>query len=275
MAKPENGNKRISALLTCHNRKEQTLSCLSRLAAQELPSDVDVSIVLVDDGSGDGTADAVTAAYPNADVLHGDGSLFWCGGLRKAWRHAADSDPDYYLLLNDDTLLYPDAVRALLGIVESPESRRIGVAVLVDPYMGEHTYGGVRGENNRVPPTGQVEACDTFNANAVLVPRAVYLELGVFYDGYTHAMGDFDYGYQATRNGIKVLQSASPLGECARNLPVGTWKDASLGRCERLRKLQAPKGLPWREWVVYNRRNGGSRWMLRCISPMIRILVGR
>lgn len=265
----------IAVLLACHNRREQTLECLRSLGRQHLSGDIRQSVTLLDDGSSDGTAEAVLLEFPEATILRGDGSLFWCGGMRLAWSSAAISNPDYFLLLNDDTLLDENALQTLLGICDCPEARTIAVAAIRDPHTGAHTYGGVRGSNDRIPVSGVLESCDTFNANAVLITRAVHREVGGFHDAYTHAMGDFDYGYMATRSGIRIIQSAESLGTCPRNPSHGTWRDRSLGRRERYRKLQSPKGLPWKEWVTYNRRNAGWIWPWRCISPHVRILLGR
>lgn len=265
----------VAVILTCFNRREKTLECLRRLAAQEIPPDIRMEVTLVDDGSTDGTSEAVRKEFPETTLVSGDGSLFWCGGMRRAWSAAALKDPNYFLLANDDTLLDPQALGRLIEIAGAPDSRRIAVAAIRDPASGKRTYGGVRGENTAVEMSDHVEECETFNANAVLVPAAVYAELGVFHHAYTHGMGDFDYGYLASRSGIKVLQSAELLGTCPRNPSTGTWRDTSLSRKERFRRLQSPKGLPWREWTAYNRRNAGWIWPWRSISPILRILAGK
>jgi GT2 family glycosyltransferase len=266
---------RIAALLTCFNRKEKTLQCLRELSVQALPEGVVIETVLVDDGSRDGTAEAVIVEFPRARVIRGDGSLYWCGGMRKAWREAAASDPDHYLLLNDDTLLLPGALRALLEIAGTPDSRIIAVAAIRDPHTGKATYGGIRHKSGLVAASGKLETCDTFNANAVLVPRSVYRELGIFHETYTHGMGDFDYGYAATRRGIRVIQSAEFLGECERNALAGSWRDRSLSRATRWNILRSPKGLPFREWMTFNRRNAGWVWPIRTVSPYVKVLLGR
>lgn len=265
---------RIAVILTCHNRRVHTLAFLKAIFAQVVPFHVDLQIFLLDDASSDGTKDAVAKQYPSVEILHGNGSLFWCGGMRVAWQHAASTDPDFFLAANDDTLLIPTALSSLLALIGSPSSRCIAVAAIRDRQGDAATYGGWR-NHELVPPSGRPEDCDTFNANCVLVSRAVYTELGTFHSAYTHAMGDFDYGFQASKNGIKIIQAASALGSCDRNTPSGTWKDRSLSRRKRFEKLQSPKGLPWKEWVIYNRRNAGWIWPYRCISPFLRILLGR
>jgi GT2 family glycosyltransferase len=267
--------KTIAAVLACHNRRDKTLACLRALSDQTLPPDCQLRLFLLDDGSSDGTGEAVSGEFPRAVVLRGDGNRFWCGGMRLAWQAAAATRPDAFLLANDDTIPDAGALAALCAIAPEAATQAIAVAAIRDPNDGSPTYGGIRRESGLVAPTGRVERCDTFNANLVLVPRCVWEKLGIFHHEYTHGMADFDYGFQATRQGVPVLQSPIFLGVCGRNPVAGTWRDTNLGRVERLRKLQSPKGLPFREWCAYNRRNSGWKWPYYCISPWVRILFGK
>ena len=265
----------IAVVLTCFNRKDKTLSCLDLIAKQSLPNGIDCPIFLMDDGSSDGTSLAVKDQFPDATILIGDGNLYWCGGMRKAWHAAAKINPDYFLLANDDTLLDSNALSTLLEICPSPTHRTIAVAAIRDPQTGTRTYGGIRGNGTPVDITGKLEPCDTFNANAALIPRAVYAEIGGFHHAYTHALGDFDYGYMASRHGIQILQSKTALGTCSQNGFHGTWRDRSLTKKQRLRLLQSPKGLPFWEWTTFNQRNSGWKWPLISISPTVKILLGK
>lgn len=268
-------HSRIAVLITCFNRRESTLACLERLYRQELPAGHELVSVLVDDGSKDGTGDAVRGMFPQVEVLEGDGNLYWCGGMRVAWAHASKSDPDYYLLLNDDTELEFDAVSNLLGITGPPSNRRIAIAAIKDPSSDRTSYGGVLLTGGKAPVAGPPVRCDTFNANCVLVTRSVYQEVGMFHPVYTHAMGDTDYGLEARRRGIELMQSGRFLGSCPNNPPDRTWRDRSLSRSQRLKALQNPKGLPFREWMEFNRRNSGWKWPYYTVSPILRILAGR
>lgn len=265
---------RISGLVTCHNRKALTIACLRSLLQQNLPQSATLRVVLVDDGSSDGTSDAVRETFPQVRIIQGSGNLFWCGGMRMAWREAAKDDPDYYLLFNDDTALEEDAIVNLIELAGLPESRVIAVASIADSVTREANYGGVSMRKGILSPA-DTEICDTFTANCVLVPRAVYKELGVFHDAYTHAMGDTDYGIQARRKGISILKSTRFLGTCGSNPVENTWRDKSLPRKERLRLLQTTKGLPFREWLAFTQRNFGFRWPYYAVAPILRILAGK
>ncbi len=63
----------IAVLLTCHNRRAETLRCLEALLAQD--AGASLRVFLVDDGSTDGTGEAVRVSFPQVNVVQGDGSL--------------------------------------------------------------------------------------------------------------------------------------------------------------------------------------------------------
>lgn len=294
---------RIAAILTCHNRREKTLACLRSLRAQtpvegnpemesgkqacsssETPglsafsfqlSTFSIDVFLTDDGCTDGTADAVRKAWPGATIVQGDGTLFWCGGMRAAWKEAAKSDPDYYLLLNDDTTLHPDALEHLLRVCPAPSLDRISIGAVCDPVTREWSYGGLQSDHGFPMPDGQPRPCRTMNANCALIPRSIYQRIGIFHHAYRHAMGDMDYGLTATRAGIDLRETPEFVGQCSRNPVRGTWKDTRLSRAERFRKLLSAKGLPPWDWFAYCTRNCGGKWPRYFFSPMLRILAGR
>ena len=87
-----NTNISIATIITCHNRKEKTLTCLTDLMNQDVISGIDLNVYLVDDGSTDGTGDAVKQNFPHVNILQGDGTLYWNGGMRFAFSEAMKND---------------------------------------------------------------------------------------------------------------------------------------------------------------------------------------
>ena len=118
-------NIKIATILTVHNRKQKTLSCLQHLYEaldahnQFATNPIVLTVFLTDDGCTDGTADAIRLSFPTKgiQILQGSGSLFWAGGMRLAWQAAIDEGTpwDYYLLLNDDTLIYDNVFEELFA----------------------------------------------------------------------------------------------------------------------------------------------------------------
>jgi GT2 family glycosyltransferase len=271
----------IAVLVTSHNRRDTTMRCLESLAAQAGVS-ARIEVFLVDDGSTDGTGDAVRSRFPGTNVIDGDGSLYWAGGTREAWRAAAETAPDFFMWLNDDVELDAGAVAGLLRVHEGVGGESaFGVIVCgatCDPSTGATTYGGVRRLHRARPmrftvlePSAAPQRCDTMNGNIVLVPAAVSERVGHLDERFRHAIADFDYGLRASATGVAIWVAPGYLGRCRENLPDGTYRDTTLPFRRRVRHLLTVKGLPPREWLVFVRRHGGVLWPLFTISPFVRV----
>lgn len=281
----------IAALLTCYNRREKTLNCLQALYQQVLPAEMQLQTYLVDDASTDGTAAAVHAEYPTVHLIRGDGNLFWNGGMRRAFEAAQAADPDYYLWLNDDTLLYPQAVNTLLAVFAQLASqgrdRAIVVGSTLDPDTHVPTYGGLKQSRwwhplkfHRIDPDQhQPKPCDTIHGNCVLVPRAVAVLVGNFSPAYTHNLGDYDYGLRARRQGCSLWIAPGYLGTCSGNPPRSRMIKTDLAQAP-WKKVDRPKGLPledvtlhsYEEWKAFCRENGGPLWVFYWLLPYRRLL---
>lgn len=270
---------RIAVLLTCHDRRERTVACLTSLAAQHHDEEVRLEVVVVDAGSSDGTREAIAQRFPDVTVLARGSELFWNGGMRVAQGHAAASDPDHYLWLNDDVTLDDRALATLLRAHRHLETHRAAPCIVVgstrDPQRGHLTYGGVeRPERRRPlhytlvdPHPDEVRQVETMNGNCVLVPRGVARRIGTLAAAYTHGMGDYDYGHRAERAGCEVWLAPGTIGTCARNpRPARPTSFAE----HRRRATGATTGLPPREWFTFARRWAGPWWPLYAVSPYVR-----
>lgn len=283
MANAARSIKRISVLVTCHNRKAKTLACLYALFQNALPAAWALHVILVDDGSTDGTSEAVRQRYPSVEIIHGDGNLYWNRGMHRAFAHEMEIGFDAYLWLNDDTMLYPTAINTLLHTWHQIKSQTNADAIIVgstqDLDTAQPTYGGVvrqsafkRFRYTLVAPGDQPLECDTMNGNCVLVPHSVVQRIGNLEPRFAHAMGDTDYGLRAGQAGIKVFIASGYAGSCTRNDSRGTFNDGSLPRRDRWRKMMQPKGLPPASWRLFTQRHGGAFWPLYFVWPYVRVL---
>ena len=275
----------VAALLTCHNRREKTIACLGRLFAQDCLGpqstgvrEVHVEAFLVDDDSGDGTTEAVNERFPQVAVIHGPGDLFWAGGMRLAWRTALQTrDYNAFLMLNDDTMLSPTALRCLLETLAFMRQRhgREGIAVgsILD-NTGQHHYGGKLLWNGRgeVMPGDIPKACDLFNCNATLVSFDAYETLGEFSEVFTHSMADYEYSARAHRFNVPVYIAAGYMGVCERN-PVPEWLALDTPLRRRWQLIQLPKGLPPKEYWHLCRALYSWRWPIPFFGTYLRLMI--
>lgn len=250
---------KIAVLLATYNRRQKTLSCLESLERQALPEGTSLHIFLTDDNSADGTADAVKALYPQVNLFQGNGHLYWAGGMRHTWQQAQQYQPDFYLLVNDDTLLYDNALKDLLAIYD-PQAPAICIGSTRDESSGALSYGGSvllskkRWKSKQIFSTTQTADCDFANANIMLVPAAVVEKIGMLSHRYTHSLADYDYCLTARKQGFSVKLAPGFLGSCiddhGRN-----WKSQQTSLKERIQYLKSPKGLAYTEYLWFIRHH--------------------
>ena len=278
---------RIAILMTCFNRRELTLRALRALAAQ--PEFDAADLFLVDDGSSDGTGDAVRAMFPAAHVLQGSGDLFWNGGMRMAWNSAlATRSHEFYVWLNDDVELSGGALTMLVADADATAPRGTPVIVAAatcDPATGAINYGAHRRSHLRRPlrlaliePVGQPVPADTISGNIVLLSAAAQTLLGNLSPAFRHIYGDLDYGLRARSADIPVVLASRVGGTCASNSVAGTSLDPTLPRLARLRlRLAEERRIHARDWRAFVRLHGGGSIAAvgYALGPYLRILLNR
>ena len=277
------GSIRVVSVLTCFNRKAMTLACLGALDVAARNAQVELEMIVVDDASTDGTAAAIRTEYPWVEVIDGSGALFWNRGMHVGFGVALQRPADYFLWLNDDTELAPDALHSLLR--QSEQLRKEGdtavilVGATAERSSGRVTYGG-RARPSRwrrfnfelVWDENHAVTCEAIEGNCVLIPREVAQRVGNLDPTFEHAMGDTDYGLRARRAGFKSFVAAGIVGYCSDNSPAGTYDDNSLSLRKRWQLLLSRKGLPIRSWLHFTRRHGGLLWPLYFSWPYVRLI---
>lgn len=267
---------KILILFTCFNRKEKTKVCLESLAQNQ---NCKMSYIVLDDNSGDGTQEMLNI-QENIVVLHGNGASFYSGGMRQAIEKAKSVDLtqyDYIMFINDDVCFFDGAIDRLVKYENDKEKIIVGA---VCSSSGEFSYGGVRKASRFKPSFKNVLidekdlSCDTCCANCVLIPRKVFQQLPNIDSVYHHAMGDFDYFFEAKREGFIIESSNFYVGECNDNPVGGGWRDPTLSRKLRLKKKESAKGLPSKEWFHYLRKNHNLLTaVFYSLTPYVRIML--
>ncbi len=190
-------------IIPVHNRRTITLRCLDNLRATGVTGWA--RVLVVDDGSTDGTADAIRREHPAVEILPGDGNLWWTGGIVKGMRAAMGSGAEFLVWLNDDC--QPEA-GTLEGLVAASRERR-AITVAQSRTPGGYTLGGGRLGRRNVEQVlcGRDEdrPCETFTGNCVLLPRWAVEKTG-YPDvrRLPHVLADVDYGLRAHRLGVPI-----------------------------------------------------------------------
>lgn len=111
----------IAVVVLNTNRREDTLECLASLEALDYPNH---SVIVLDNASTDGSAEAVRARFPAVRVHHLTENLGYAGNNNVGIRLAVEAGADWVLVLNEDTTLDPACFTELMR------------AAAVDPRIG-------------------------------------------------------------------------------------------------------------------------------------------
>ena len=205
----------VAVVVPAHNDWAHTQECLTVLM-RVVYSNLDV--ILVDDGSTDGTAKQAADLFPRVRVLAGDGNLWWTGSMNLGIRDALAHSADYVLALNNDVLVSPDTVKALVDCARTHPGAVVGSLIyeverpnviwcaggeLEWPWPGEVMLGC--GEQD----IGQFNGLRTVNwtpGMGTLMSREVLLKLNLYdSSNMPQYIADADFTLRASRAGHQVL----------------------------------------------------------------------
>ena len=207
----------IYIVIPVHNRLEATRECLASLRCQTYKA---FKIVVIDDGSTDGTSEHISQEYPEVPILKGDGKLWWTGATNLGVRYALQRcrEDDYILTLNNDTCLPPAyletmislsqrAPKALIGSIARDYSRR---DVVVDEGLRIHWFSA-KFSKIKVSPEKGVDRFYEVSAlpgRGTLIPVAVFHEAGLYdVKNFPHYGADYDLSLRAREFGYRLLLS--------------------------------------------------------------------
>ena len=194
---------RCTIIIPVHNRRETTLACLAHL--RTIGDLGQFSVLVVDDGSSDGTTEAIAAKFPEVDVLEGDGNLWWTGATALGMQRAIASGAAAVCWLNDDCWPAPGTLSALLSAaLDGPP--KIVAPTCVQAGTNERVPNGFVGRSRVSAGETESVVAEGLSGFCVMVPRAVCDRIG-FPDSrdFPHYFGDNAYTLAASRAGFECI----------------------------------------------------------------------
>lgn len=206
---------RVAVVVLTWNGREDTLACLRSL--QHARWD-DLDVVVVDNGSADGTEEAVKAAFPEVVTIQNHANLGFAGGNNVGIDRALDRGAEAVLVLNNDTVVSPDAISALVAAMEADPL--VGACSPVLPYAGDparlwfagSSYDPTRARAGRASayetsaalPTAPVRITRAVGA-AMLVRRSVIERVGAFAEELFYLYEDVEWSLRMRAAGWHIL----------------------------------------------------------------------
>lgn len=234
---------RLAVIMSCYNRRALSVRCINSLmrGAQNL-KDLDAAFYIWDDGSTDGTADALEAISNRIRVYRGPGLYYWSKSMHSAMLEAVKDDYDLYLMVNDDVNFADNSLSVMLDSYKKSGGNCaiVGSSQFRDCF----TYGGRDRYYNGIAPGDKLIECVYADWNCFLVDRYVINKIGIICGKYEHAWGDYDYSARLNRNNIPQFIATEYVGECEDDHAVPKYLDPKRRLGDRLRHLFSPKGEP-------------------------------
>jgi GT2 family glycosyltransferase len=196
------------------NGWEHTVRCLDSIRRLDYPT---YRVIVVDNGSTDGSVERIRTAHPDIELITSTKNLGFAGGSNIGIRLALDRSAEYLWVLNNDIVVEPGTLSALISVATSrPGIGVIGAAVwrlAVDTEPSMHTEAfRWRGEYrlpSACPEADSANAAvghpvDDVAGSSALLDAAMLRQIGLFEERFFHYWDDVELCARARRAGWSV-----------------------------------------------------------------------
>jgi len=198
--------QKVFILLPAHNRVAVTACFIDCLVAQTYSN---YHLVLIDDGSVDGTAEMVQSKIKNLTVLTGQGDWWWAGSLQQGinWLGQSEAtDRDIVIFANDDTTFNAEFLQKAVTMLNDLD------ATLLLPYLRDDKTGmlqetGVEADlrKHTFDPAISPERINCLPTRDLFLRVADLRKIGGFYPWLLpHYWSDYEFTIRAYRKGLKL-----------------------------------------------------------------------
>ncbi|MGA9116843.1 MAG: glycosyltransferase family 2 protein [Bacteroidota bacterium] len=204
----------VYIILVNWNGRAVTLDCLASLRKSTYPHK---KILVVDNASSDGSADAIRATFPEAEVLQTGANLRFAGGNNAGIRRALEEGADMVLLLNNDTTVEEDFLEPLVRrLASDPLAGAAGPRIVYhdDPsriwyaggrinfWTGTASHRGIREPDGA--PFDTPGETDYATGCCLITRREVLERVGLLDTSYFMYAEDADWCLRARRAGYRI-----------------------------------------------------------------------
>ncbi|CAN5827818.1 N/A [soil metagenome] len=220
---------RVATVLLNLCAEEDTAACIRSLQAGDYPA---LEIVLVDNGSPDGSGERLREAFPEVAYLQTGENLGFTGGNNRGIERALAEGCDYLLILNNDTVVDPGCVAALVETARSTaQVGAVGGKILFYDAPERIWFGGgdfsrvralgmhrLEGQPDPDPAEQGVREVSFLTGCCMLIPAAVLREVGAFEEDFFIYVEDVEISLRIAASGYRLLYQ--PAGRLYHRVPL-------------------------------------------------------
>jgi GT2 family glycosyltransferase len=199
---------KVTVVLLNWNEWHHTSVCLSSLQQLDYPN---FDVVVIDNGSKDDSAARIRQTFPWAKLIENGKNLGFTGGCNAGIRYAQEQGSDFIWLLNNDTMVDPDALRAM--VEKAQTDPKIGAVGSVIYFMDEPTHlqcwgGGCvnfwLGKAEHYLKEIADDKIEFITGCSLLLSRAAIDEVGALDEGFFIYWEDADISFRLRRAGWRL-----------------------------------------------------------------------
>jgi GT2 family glycosyltransferase len=206
---------RVGVVVLNWRRPREILACLASVEAQDYPA---FEIVVVDNGSANGSIGEIRRRFPAVSVIENGHNLGFAAGSNRGVDHLVRSGIDYVLLLNDDATCAPDLLHRLVELAEAePDIGVLGPTIyyadspgttiwsaggLVD-QLGHARHLGVNERGDGPPPPAR--EVDYVTGCALLIRRDAVEKIGLLDERFFAYWEEVEWCTRARAAGFRVV----------------------------------------------------------------------
>jgi len=213
----------VCIVIPTHNRKILLQSLLLQIGLQkQLLDDLQITTVVVVDGSTDGTLEMLAQDFPDAHVVQGDGNWWYTKSMNEGFKYALKNlKTDFMLTMNDDTEVEPDFLSKMLdGFQKVPKLSIIGAmsithenpkrVVTSGSYLSNKLFGKVKHyipmftKLSMLKVTDQLKESHILPGRGMLIHKDILQDVGLFDEKLRQYHSDSDFCLRAKRKGYGV-----------------------------------------------------------------------
>ncbi len=195
----------IYIVIPVFNRKQFTKECLESLHAQTFK---DFVVIVVDDGSTDGTEEMLKTEFPEVIILKGN-NLWWTAATNLGIEYALQHGATAVMTLNNDTFAFTDYMEKMVYWANQKPEAILGAMAMSKIDDTPIFHGPILSEKNKDNTTrkGLLEI-NHFPGRGCLIPKKVFDKIGLFDQiNFPHYYADYDFTLTAHENGFQIFNN--------------------------------------------------------------------
>lgn len=204
-------SSKLYILLPVHNRRAITAKFIDSLTAQTYTN---YHLILIDDGSTDGTSEMVSARVINLTIIRGVGNWWWAGSLQQGvnWLKKNATKDNNVLLINDDVTFDSEFLYKAMILLGQLGGMLLPQVINASTEKVEESGVEFNLKNLTFKTAISAEKINCLPTRGLFMRMETLLAAGDFHPKLLpHYLSDYEFTIRAHRKGIKLFTSAELL----------------------------------------------------------------